>query len=177
MSNIEQLIKKSLENPNYLTYWLEAMIDEQISDVKNALNEPFLGINNPHIIQELQDILKDIHSQPHWLKPVFENVFGIETKTYSKKKLSILLDQVETDSYKMDREYERIKINRQKIAKLLEDLAQLHLEFSSSQNHDFFLNEIDDKIAFLESYNITLLFNEKSLLEIKTLYHDIKGKG
>jgi len=176
MSDIDQLIEKSLNNPKYLRYWLDSIMDEQISDVKASLKKPMIWESNPHLIQEISQTLQDIREKPYWLQKIFDNLFAIKrNKKKFEKRLHVLLDKLQTDRYKTDREYETTNNERLKVSKILLDLKELRVRFNAYKNNDFFLKEIDDKIALIETYKIALLFRENNLLEIKKIYKTIKG--
>lgn len=174
MSNIKQLINKSLENPKYLSYWLNTLIEEHISEVKASLKEPMVWERNPYLIQDIKATLHHIHSKPHWLKQLFYTLFNIETKQNFYKKLSILLDQIHTDKHIIENEYKDNQKNHQKVSKILESLKILYIEFEKEKSTSFCLNEINDKISLIKTYHITLLLREKNLLEIQILYKRIE---
>jgi hypothetical protein len=178
MSDRDQLIEKSLNNPKYLRYWLDSLIDEQISDVKASLKEPMIWESNPHLIQEISQTLKDIHKEPRWVQKIFDNIFAIKRNKHKfKKRLQILLDRLQTDRYKIDKAYKTTYNQQLKVSKILLELKELRVKFDAHKNSDIFLKEIDDKISLIETYKIVLLFREKNLLDIEKIYNAIKIKG
>jgi hypothetical protein len=177
MLETKNIIQKSLKNPSYLRYWLESFMNEEITKVKKSLKEPMLGESNPYLIQEIRDLLKKRHTKALWITKIFNQLFHINREHQLNKELAILIDRLNTDIHKVKNASKKAKSEREKLLKLLEVLKDLRMGFGKTSYPELFLKEIDDKIALIESYNITLLFNEKSLLELQIFYKDIKAKG
>ncbi len=175
MSNIVQLIEKSFDNPNYLDYWLNALIDEQISEVKALLKEPILSENNFSLIQEIQETIPN--KNIHWLDKIWNTFFHSQKEKELEKKYFILEDKLHSAIYKLEIEYKKNHLASIRVTQILEKLEQLHKRFATYKNSDFFLNQIDDKIAIIKTYHLTLALREKNLLESTILYNNIKIKG
>lgn len=177
MLNIERLIQKSVDNPKYLSYWLESFINEKISDVRSSLQEPMIWENNLYIIEDIKSLLKNYNKKQNIIKSLFYSIFAIEETNNIEKQLKILFDKLNTDRYKIETKYKTIKEEKKKISNMLNTLKILRIEFTKYQNNDFYLNEIDDKMILIKNYYTALLLKEKNLLEIKRLYNIIKTKG
>ena len=169
MLSIPIFIKKAQEHPNsYFLYMLETLIDEQVIYLSNDLESKKLWDKNPTLLKELELTLKKIQQKESWLQKLLKLFIPLNyIKKTHKKKLTVLLDQLNVNIYHLEQDIQKNKEIIKNITNTLNYLEQLKVGLSHNK---FFINEIDDKIIILKGYNLTLSLKEVNLLELKKVY-------
>ena len=178
-SSIDKFITKSLSMPtSFFVYSLESIIDEQISDVRESLqNESLLRVESD-LMAEIESTLKNIYQKPNIFTQFFYNILGLDRDIEGyKRKLKYLLDKLRTDASRVDIDMRENRDHIQKIEEILDYLKELKEKILIKDKNKLLIKEIKDKIQLLEKYNIALSLREINLLEIKKIYKKIEIKG
>ena len=178
-SSIDKFITKSLSMPtSFFVYSLESIIDEQISDVRESLqNESLLRVESD-LMAEIESTLKNIYQKPNIFTQFFYNILGLDRDIEGyKRRLKYLLDELQTDSNRVDIDIRENRDHIQKIEEILDYLKELKEKILIKDKNKLLIKEIKDKIQLLEKYSIALSLREINLLEIKKIYKKIEIKG
>ena len=172
MLSVDEFINKVEKHPlSFFRYSLESIIDEYISTVRDSLNHKFLWELDSTLMSDIQTIVKNMHKRRNPLWTLLSFFLPLDDKEeQNKKKLHVLLDNMNTDKYRLTMELEKNKEALESVSKSLEYLKLLKNKLDDNK---FLIKEIDDKIVLIEGYELSLSLRKINFLELKKIYEII----